>query len=945
MGNNYILSVFQVAIVAGIGWGLSVQAAPEKSPPPKKIAAVRLVANCAQVLSAKTAFELQNILTVGDARQKNLAEAKSRLVKAYGSNSPIVHSFEKEGLYYEEIEKWFSLLKPEAKDKLNKLFKKEMRTYKASMASENSLVRWLSEIDKLTGQGGSERKLMTDVAQQWPEMNVTARFNFLMSLNDTFAALPLKFKVRLFENDILSFDDVTRGPEAPELVTVGDDLGSYEVRLSRGTGDRALYLQLRDQTEEYLDGRVGHTHLFHDWPDDAQARAKMAGRYVELLDSATWYLFWRQMHRSPNEVESVMAHPFLGVYTRASLERLHLSIVSDDPKTFKNKYRMVGARAFPASPDIPEQGQGMVPDWELRSGNKNAQRDFISTMLEARLGSGDYSGLRDFRELNFNPSADISEIAAPFLDASQIAILKKFELVHPAIKHSSHALAHNHVRNRVIAPVLPWDQRLSMPLKQEKLKKEQKKYADGLVQIAQRYLHQLAAYKGMKQKLNKVELGDLRAETVESLELLMYAFARQMRLDVDFENYLEPYPTQPIALDVPVTGPIDVNAIPIGLEYSHRFLPGSEPLSRKQADSAIKKFAEKLRQFFGSKEEVDANGGDGHGHGIVVRYKVKDQQNQTWRVEWDGISRYYVDGQVRRAWGGHIEVPSPRFTPHSTADGISQMFAASRAMGMAPSRAAGGGHFNVDLENLMAQVSPEVGTQAIANMIKYFESNQELIMFMWTHPLRMHAAQPVELNGFFKPQMNNFKGSSWEGFGRMLYRLRYFNTIVGRKPKYAPLNVTAIMTPILPEVYKPGLDIRNSKEKWQPSFGKVTGRIEARFFDAPENEFTAALQVIYFRALINHCWNSKTPFTFAKKYTAEDYERWKSNPDEWLDEASEHLRELGLDPAMFEGLLWNSYNNRMRHEIRVKPREIFRDYLPITQLNGKFAGSEQPRAA
>ena len=90
----------------------------------------------------------------------------------------------------------------------------------------------------------------------------------------------------------------------------------------------------------------------------------MAPKYIELLDAGTWYLFWRQMKRNPTEVESVLGHPYLGVYTRWWLNRLYTAVVEAKPKDFKNKFRMMGARNFKADPEIPEQAKvegGVVP--------------------------------------------------------------------------------------------------------------------------------------------------------------------------------------------------------------------------------------------------------------------------------------------------------------------------------------------------------------------------------------------------------------------------------------------------------------------------------------------------------------------------------------------------------------------------------------------------------
>lgn len=880
--------------------------------------------NCIRILNSGTAFSQAIEIQDGDKKQKYFQEQAPRQTLSSGAGAPIVHSFEKEGLYYEEIAHWFSILKPSAKDKLQAKFNRERNL----PAPRRALHRWLSHIKKL------EPAISTITPTQWEKAPIAKRLQLLMSLSDPFSALALKYKAALFDLEILNFDDIQAGPNAPALLTVGDDLGSYEVRMTRGVADRAHYLRLRAEVENFLEGQIGHQHLFHSWPNDPQLRAEMAPKYIELLDATTWYLFWRQMNRNPKDVSSTLAHQFLGVYTRSSLDRLYRAVIEGRPQKFKNKFRMVGARSFTANPDIPEQGTGVIPDWEIRSGNKGVKREFIETMLEARLSSGDYTGLQDYREVALDPSTSIAILMQPFLNEKQIVILKEFEARHPAMAYNTHTLAHNHIRNRILSPLLPWTKRLSIPLKEDLLKQEQEKYAQRLLQVAQKFLTRVNGSK----KISTVALGEVRAEAVEELEEAIYAFSTRVRLDLDFEQYLTPVPAKTVNLDVVVNGPINVNEIPIGIEYSFRFPQKAHPRSRSQAAAYIRKFATKIKEAFGSDKSIIAiENGDSHGHGTSVKYTVQDTKGRVWRTEWDGISRYYVDGKIRRAWDGHVEVPTPKFVPHSIEDGISQLFSVSRAMKMAPQRFAGGGHFNVDIQKLMSEYPSEVVARGIANLISFFESNQELILFMWTHPLRMHAAYPVALAPGFKEKLDEFNGDK-EALGRMLYEARYFNQYIGRKPKYVPLNVTALMTPLLPAEYtEKSLDIRKPGAKWFPSFGNVTGRLEARFFDAPLNEHMAALQIQYFRAILNFVFNSNKPIKFNKIFSMDDYERWKTNPEQWFEDASEHLKGLNLNPDDYKWLLWDSYTNRLHFEMRKKQYTPYLEFLPLKTATTKVS--------
>jgi len=856
---------------------------------------------CAQILAQASAYEKTEEILIADREQVFLGKAGRRVATAYGTEVPIVHSFEKEGLFYEEIAEWFPHLRPEAKKILE--------------AQSGRLGPWLRGLN--INSADMPR-------QKWQTLNEAARLKYLLSLDDPFSVLSVQQRAQLFEDEFLTFDDILPGADTPDGVIVGDDLGSYEVRLKNGVIDRSQYLQQRQETENYLEGRVGHQHLFHAWPQEDAKRLAIAPQYIELLDATTWYLFWRQVKRNPNDAASIIGHPYLGVYNRAALDRLFKAVVNNDPQKFHNKFRMVGARAFPPSVDIPEQGSEFVPDWEMRSGNKGPKREFVEVMLEARLATGDYTGLRDYREKFFDPSLPIEQILAPHLNAKQMATLKTFEAIKPAMDYSPHKLAYNHVRNKILAPLFGWGARLDLPLKQELLKKEQTKYALALHDIAAKYLAKIAK----RHKMSPTEVGELRADTLEEIEYAVYQFARRVRLDLDFERYLKPQPKVSFDITVKSTGPINVNLIPIGVEYSFRFPQELAPRSRAQADAYIAHFAHKLHEQFGSPSQVETTGGDSHGHGTIVKYKLKDDKNQLWRAEWDGISRYYVDGKVRNAWGGHVEVPSPKFTPQTLDDGISQLFTTARSLNLYPKRAAGGGHFNFDIEELMATLPAKQGARAMANFLAYFESQQELILFLWMHPLRSHAAYPIEYSKDFPRKLNSFSGD-WLDLGRLLYESRYFNDNIGRKPKYAPINTTPLMTPIVPDEYKrKGLDIRNKEKGWFLSFGEDTGRVEARLFDAPVDEKMAALQIKYFRAVMNKTFNSSNIIPLTKKYTSADYDRWKNNPKDWVSDVTAHLRELGLNPAEFMGLIWDSFTQRHQYNVRQHEYEKVEKLLP-----------------
>ncbi len=861
--------------------------------------------SCNAVFKRLTAFDTMNRLHDENLRQTYLSDQTPRVNKSFGSDMPIRHAYEKEGLFYEEIALWFPSLKSAAKQKLEKRFEAE-RTLRPQQRLLNI---WLQKI---------KPEAFVDAKAQlaWKSASPQERLNQLLLLDDPFQVLRVKDRSYLFEHEILNFDDTQRGPLAPKETTIGDDLGSYEVRSEGAMEDRAAFRVNREKVEVYLEGKVGHQHKFHAWPSNEKLRTEIAPYYIEKLDATTQYLWWRQMNRDPENVSSILTHPYLGLYTRASLNRLHRAVVNNEPKRFKNKFRMIGARAFPGSEKLGQKRDEFIVDWELRSGNKGMKRDFIEETVEARLVSGDYTGIKDYRSYEFHPSAPIEQIASRFLGKEEVAVLKKFEEVFPAMNWSPSLNSNNHTRNRIISPLLPYENRLNIAYKLQAFHKAQKIYSNQIVAIAKKYINEIET-----KSFHPTALGNLREKTTGKLEEAMFNFAKVVRLDLDFERYLLPPPTNFPKLQVKTTGPIDTNKIDLGIEYSFRFPLEKRPEIQDDAAIDIERFANSLAESYGTRTELNKND-KAHGHGISINFKVPDSEGQQWRAEWDGIQRRYgKGGKVLRAYGGHIEVVSPRFSPQNIEGSISKLFQTARQSSLIPSRAAGGGHGNFDL-TFLKNLPPEQASRIVLNLISYFENNQQLILFMWMHPQRTHAARPIDLHPKLAEDIRNFRGDLVE-LGRLLYQRRYFNTGIGRKPKYVPMNLTPLMTPILPHKYRyESLDIKNPELQWFPSFGNVEGRGEARFFDAPTNEHMAGLQIKYMRALMNKTFNATEPIQLNPKFESKDLERWKNDPEAWINEATGHLRDLGLDPQEFMPLLWDSFTIRNKFVPAKKKPEV-----------------------
>jgi hypothetical protein len=352
------------------------------------------------------------------------------------------------------------------------------------------------------------------------------------------------------------------------------------------------------------------------------------------------------------------------------------------------------------------------------------------------------------------------------------------------------------------------------------------------------------------------------------------------------------------------------------------------PENRSQAESHIRGFAEKFAASEGTKS-IEKASGESHGHGVAVKFKVLDRFQQSWRFEWDGIQRSYDErGNITNAWGGHIEVVTPKFSPEAIEGSIGDLFKESRKRGLQARRSAGGAHVNFDLEPLMRDFPAKEGTRRLINLISYFESNEPVILFLWQHPQRRHAAYPVQVSETSARRLFEFEGD-WKELGTLLYDIRYFNTYMGRKPKYVPLNLTAVMTPVVPDIYLDAtLDIRNPLQSWFPNFNNVLGRGEARFFDAPVNEVTAALQIKYFRALLNKGLNSDKKILLVQRFNAEDVARWKEEVEEWIKAINAHLVELGLNPEEFRSLIWDSWMNQKNSEPSQKELKGFEKFEP-----------------
>jgi len=844
-------------------------------------------------------------------------ESESLTLKAKDTETEMAFAFEKEGSWYPELPKgWFDLDQGNMKRAMHIRARAEAEGTKEKTLLK-MLKNYLDDSDRTWIMAPADiRKGMSKAA--WARMTPAEQIDFLFESGDVRKKLTQTALGHLFYEEVLNFERLVPGPEKPESIRITNDLGSYEL-VSRGETDRLAFQEMRREIEEALGGPIGHQHIIHAWPKSREAREAIAPQYIELLDAGTWFLYWRQMERNPEEVDSVLGHEFLGIYPRSSLKRLHDRMVEGDSEHAKDKYRMIGFRSMRGRAEMPGQNPDeFYPDFELRSGNKGVKRDFMEDMLQARLASGDYSGLQDFRAYRFDPAAPIEKLA-PFLSSEQSRHLKAFESAIPAIR-SDNRFYRRDLRNKIFSPLLPWEQRLPIAFSRT-LETARRKYAEDLTEIAKDYISR-------KARTKKPESHEkLWEETQEKIEEAVYRFAKETQLSKAFENYLVPRPKELPGVVVNNSGPVDVNQIDLGIEFSFRFL--GSPENKSEARDRIERTASQVASLMGAQEVKGVEDPQGHGHGLGVKYILVDENGKKWRVEWDGIQRYYRQGNPIAPQGGHIEIPSPKAAPQDMKQ-IQALYEANRSLGQVPNRAAGGAHINIDLKPFF-NLPENQGVRKFVDFLNYFENNREMIQFLWQHPYRTAAAYPLEMSPSLKTKLSSFSGT-WDDLARLLYEEKYFNPFVGRKPGYTQLNATALMAGLVPEEYQKTIDIKNPKEEWFPAFGgKGTDRVELRLFDAPPDEYLAALQIKYVRALLDKTLNSSAQIPVDKRYSLDTFNGWKADAGMFGQEARAHLAELGLDPKEFLPLLVDAFRVQQVELPKPKPLVEHPEFLPLKE--------------
>lgn len=824
---------------------------------------------------------------------------------AYGTTVPLARAFEKEGLSFYDIADVFDLVEPKVFiERVQKRFALE----KAGKAP-----RYLHRhfLPHAASRGYFNTILSSGALNGWdamtPEQQLAQIIEWVEKSDNALRIISPRGAKMLFGESVITFDDLKQQSQAHPWLLVGDDLGSYEVK-NFGSTDLREYLTQRAFVEELLEGRVGHQHKVHAWPDDPAERARIAPQYIELIDAGTWYLFWVQAARNPTDVATILNHPYLGVYTRASLDRLYRAMVEGRVDRFNDKFRMIGARNVPARPESQAGERTKLPDLEMRSGNKTPDRSLLENLIEARLISGDYTGLKDFRtHTGFELFVPIETLVKGFrkLSTAELKALKEFEVFIPELKFNPHPLAKNHFRTKYLSPLFAWSERLGFGtdhLKRDRIQRAQARFANELVALAQK-----SARARREVAKDATAARDLRAELLEDLDRLTYRFARSTRLDRDFLQYLMPFPEQLPSITVKSTGPINVNAIDLGLETSFRF--PIRPTHGSQVLEGLEIAAQTFLKAMGGGKIKRMSVG-GHGHGLSTRLVYTDPKGRPWRFEHDGIQRrYQADGSVKEVFGGHIEVPTPKFSPQNM-DELATLYRTMRNLGLVPSRDAGGCHINVDLSTLQA-MDPREGARKAMNIILAFEETNQLTRMLFQSPSRVRSGIPVDLSDAQIQAMRDFDGD-WDALGKFLFEIGYFNPDPRRKPKYTQLNATGLMTgPEVPKEARQDIDIKNPFRAWELAFGeKPTGRLEFRLFDAMEDEYHLALEIKYVRALLNRALNVEGAYPARSVLPDTIQFEWLEYPERWVKAVEAHLKSLGLDPKEYRGLIADAIERR-----------------------------------
>jgi len=507
-------------------------------------------------------------------------------------------------------------------------------------------------------------------------------------------------------------------------------------------------------------------------------------------------------------------------------------------------------------------------------------RRFVQAVYASRMATNDMNDLAFFSDLKLFPSTeDVSELISNLPPEDEPLLRKAF------IHWKSVQGINGELSSKYLIPLWGW---------------QNAPFASGKKSELRRLTHDFL-----------IQFGNMKQPTYKKLSKLLSDWVTASNLIPDIEKYLTPKRSfdrvsSPLTVKIE-EGKIDINKISLGNEFTTRMPlrtisksgPGGvvqvsmfdiTPLEREQKIEAL---AVTLQEIFtGKKSEVMRIEADNHGHKLGIAFQLKDHLQRVWRVEWDGINRSYnsnqnvIDGSSR---GGHIEIVSPKYEP--TFFDIQSVFNAMEKESLVPDYKMGGSHLNIDYAIF------ENNPQAMARFLTIFHQHRGIISFIFQHPNRLRAAEPVDVSEKLDQGLRKFKGSR-EDLARLLYDERYFNTRKNRKTRYTQMDVSDFMGPVIPpEFIKDDFDVVRARLNkgfgWSQQF-RVTEfkKMECRLLDAPNDELEAALQIKLIRAILNLAINGSEPLMLPVQKV--DHESYIDNPETAYRDLEIMAKELNL---------------------------------------------------
>lgn len=549
------------------------------------------------------------------------------------------------------------------------------------------------------------------------------------------------------------------------------------------------------------------------------------------------------------------------------LQSYHKEVLDDNELSYRFK-KFVSNQETRSDKGIISIGKSNLFDGSLeleqRAGTKDFQtRNFLQTSLAARLANQDFSGISDFYQYSIFPHFGsrftyfgdrIKNHLLPILSQQSQDTMIPEDLY---VKVTSQLRRIKKTENRLDITRIPlfWNWN-DVPFLQGKI----------------HHINNLT-----RQALEKIAA--LPNPDMKQLEVILRQWARATNIQKDIENYLRPknlkvldYETKPH--EVPTKqGKFNVNDIPIGNEFTTRFpiklvaeydenkiwKSTTYDLDINARAEILKKYAETLKeQLTGSKEGVKQLDQGSHGHDFVLAFSFKDSEDRDWRVEWDGVSRNYdQEGTVapESARGGHIEVVSPKYQP--TFEEIGAVYTAMEINNLIPEARAGGAHINIDYSYF------EKHPEALARFLTLLHSHRGVISFLFQHPNRLRASEPVRVSANLDLRLRSFTGTKTQ-LAQLLYNEKYFNPRFNRKTRYTQFDLSNFMADVIPDEFKkPDFDVVKANQTgkgWEYQF-RVTDytKAELRLFDAPRDAIEASLQIKLVRALLDLAINETAP--------------------------------------------------------------------------------------